>query len=175
MSDDYDHWQTHGLLDGFESYTGQHFSAPNFDPAVRKEWLKETIREANAKRSGKAASSSPARPNGGGPSSAGTCRELIESMPLGFNGEAAGDIAAVYQFEITGAEEFSGFLDIAAGTCAFHEGRHSRPDVVIESPADVWLAVSRGELDGRVAFMSGKYKVQGDITLLMKLNSLFSR
>jgi putative sterol carrier protein len=45
--------------------------------------------------------------------------------------------------------------------------------VVIKSPAEVWLAVSKGEMDGQAAFMSGKYKVEGNIALLLKLKSLF--
>ena len=46
--------------------------------------------------------------------------------------------------------------------------------MTITTPAAVWLAISRGELDGQQAFMSGKYKVEGDLSLLLKLKSLFS-
>jgi len=45
--------------------------------------------------------------------------------------------------------------------------------VTIKSPAEVWLAVSKGEMDGQGAFMSGKFKVEGDLSLLMRLKSLF--
>jgi hypothetical protein len=31
--------------------------------------------------------------------------------------------------------------------------------VVIKTPADVWLAVAKGEMDGQQAFMNGRYKV----------------
>jgi putative sterol carrier protein len=41
--------------------------------------------------------------------------------------------------------------------------------------ADIWLAVAEGKLDGQQAFMSGKYTVVGDISLLFKLKALFSR
>jgi putative sterol carrier protein len=47
--------------------------------------------------------------------------------------------------------------------------------VVIKTPADVWLAIAKGEIDGQQAFMSGKYKVEGDLFLLMKLSQLFGR
>ena len=57
----------------------------------------------------------------------------------------------------------------------FQEGPAPRPDVVIKTPADVWLAVSKGELDGTQAFMTGKYQVEGNIGLLLKLKELFSR
>jgi putative sterol carrier protein len=47
--------------------------------------------------------------------------------------------------------------------------------VVIKAPAAVWLAIGRGELDGQQAFMAGKYKVEGDLALLLKLRSLFNK
>ena len=94
-------------------------------------------------------------------------------MPMGFHAEAAGDLNAVYQFEITGPEEFVAHLVIADGKCVFQEGPHEKPGVVIKSPADVWLSISRGELDGQGAFMSGRYKVEGNIALLMRLKDLF--
>jgi putative sterol carrier protein len=37
----------------------------------------------------------------------------------------------------------------------------------------VWLGISKGEINGQAAFMSGKYRVEGDLRLLMKLGSLF--
>jgi putative sterol carrier protein len=46
---------------------------------------------------------------------------------------------------------------------------------VIKTPAQVWLAIARGEMDGQQAFMSGKYTAQGDLSLLIKLKSSFSR
>jgi putative sterol carrier protein len=45
--------------------------------------------------------------------------------------------------------------------------------VVIKSPADIWLARSSGELDGQKAFMSGRYRVDGNIGLLMRMKELF--
>ena len=177
MKDDYRYWQESGLLDGFEAYIGQSYAPSPADPEMRKEWLKEVIQaEKAANRKGPAdtqiaAGGKPARKDG--PAFARTCRELLEMMPLGFNREAAGDLTAVYQFEITGQEQFTAHLKISGGTCAFHDGPHDKPDVTIKSPADVWLAISKGTLDGQAAFMSGKYKVEGNLALLMKLKSLF--
>jgi putative sterol carrier protein len=47
--------------------------------------------------------------------------------------------------------------------------------VLIRTPAEVWLAIAKGEMDGQQAFMSGKYKVEGDLSLLMRLPQLFGR
>jgi putative sterol carrier protein len=112
---------------------------------------------------------------GTGPQQANNCKELLRMMPLGFNSSAAGNLQANYQFEVTGDENFTAHLAISDGQCIYHDGPAKKPDLLIKTPADVWLKISRGELNGQKAFMEGKYKVEGDITLLLKLKSLFSR
>lgn len=96
-------------------------------------------------------------------------------IPLGFNPSAAGDLKAIYQFEVEGGENFVAHLTIADGTCTYHEGPAAKPDLVIKTPADVWLKISRGELGGQKAFMAGQYKAEGDFSLPLKLKTLFSR
>ena len=66
-------------------------------------------------------------------------------------------------------------MKIADGTCTCMDGPAERPSVVVKNSADVWLAVSKGQLDGQQALMGGKYRVEGDLGPLMRLNSLFSR
>jgi putative sterol carrier protein len=110
-----------------------------------------------------------------GASAAATCREMLQSMPLAFDPSAAQGLEAVYQFEISGDESFTAHLKIGAGVCSYHEGPSAKPGVVIQSPTEVWLAISRGELDAQQAFMAGKYKVEGDLSLLLKLRALFNR
>jgi len=55
----------------------------------------------------------------------------------------------------------------------FLEGSHEKPDVLIKAPAEVWLAISQGVLDGQSAFMSGKYRAEGNVGLLLKLKPCF--
>ena len=96
-------------------------------------------------------------------------------MPLAFNPAAAEGLSAVYQFEVQGDETFVAHLRIAGGACTFHEGPTDKSNLIIKTPADVWLKISRGELNGQQAFMDGRYKVEGDMNLLLKMNRLFSR
>jgi len=37
------------------------------------------------------------------------------------------------------------------------------------------MAISRGEMNGATAMMTGKYRVKGDLGLLMRLSKLFSK
>ncbi len=171
MRDDYRHWQESGFYEGFEAFVGQRFAVPPVDEGLRKEWLRQMISQETAKA--KAKTAEPAQRPASGPQSAASCRELLQMMPLGFMKEAAGDLKAVYQFEIGGAESFVAHLVIGDGRCVYVDGPHSKPDVTVKSPADVWLAISKGEMDGQSAFMTGKYKVEGNLALLMRLGTLF--
>ena len=177
MEDDYQYWQTTGLFDGFETFVGQKFTQPNYDPALRKAWLQEIMQRDRQQgkdiRANRKGTESVKDAAAAGKASPKTCLELISMMPSGFNKAAAQGLSAVYQFEITGQEEFTVYLKIEGEQCTFHEGTHGKSDVVVKSPADVWLAISRGEMNGQAAFMSGKFKIEGDIGLLMKLNNLF--
>ena len=171
MVDDYKHWQESGLLEGFENYVKQEITPILYDKETRRQWLKDLIKEEQNKREGEAPLNADKKISG--PQTAGNCLELLKMMPMGFHAEAAVDLNAVYQFEIRGAEEFVAHLIIADRKCTFHEGPHEKPGVVIKSPADVWLAISRGEMNGQWAFMSGRYRVKGNIALLLRLKDLF--
>jgi len=59
------------------------------------------------------------------------------------------------------------------GTCTFHEGT-CKAKLTIHTPSDVWVAISNGEMDGQQAFMQGKYRVEGNFSLLMKLDDFFA-
>jgi putative sterol carrier protein len=83
-------------------------------------------------------------------------------------------LRATFQFEVSGAEQFTAHITIDNGQAAYHDGPAKGPDVTIKTPAEVWLAIAQGELDGAQAFMAGKFRVEGDLGLLVKLKDLFS-
>jgi len=174
MKDDFAHWEKHGLYQGFESYIQQSKEKAPYNPEMRKAWMQEMVAGHNARRAGKTPESCKAS-SGAGARSAETCRELLKTMPLGFNPSAAGGLEAVYQFDVTGNEPFQAYLKISGKNCSYHEGLADRPGIVIRTPGDVWMAIARRELDGQQAFMSGKYTVEGDLSLLRKLRCLFPK
>jgi multimeric flavodoxin WrbA/putative sterol carrier protein len=169
MNHDYAHWEKNGLFDSFETYIQQRREQTSYDPEIRKAWIQSMIAMHKAKREGqkrkipKAAAAAPAS----------TCRELLKMMPLGFDPSAARGLSAVYQFEVSGEEAFQAHLQICGATCSYHEGPAAAPGIVIRTPGEVWMAIAKGELDGQQAFMSGRYTVEGDLALLLKLPSLF--
>ena len=172
MKHDHKHWEEHGFYKGFESYIQQTTADVPFDNSMREAWIREMIEEQKARKRGQ--TSEPKKESkGAGPLQAKTCRELLRMMPLGFKASSAGTMRTTYQFEVSGDENFIAHLAIADGRCVYHDGPAEKPDVIIKTPADVWLKISTGELNGQKAFMDGRYKVEGDVMLLLKLKNLF--
>ena len=109
-------------------------------------------------------------------------RDMIAGMALVFNPDEAGDLQAAVQFDVSpstgfrtgGDEPGQYYLRIAEGECAAFEGTHPEPTLTIHTPSEVWLRISRGELDGAQAMMSGQYSVEGNLGLLMRFDKLFS-
>ena len=99
--------------------------------------------------------------------------QLIESMPLAFNAQAAGDLHATVQFCLSGQGGGAGYLKIESGHCAFQPGQADQPTLTIESPAAVWTAISHGEMNGAEALLKGAYRATGDLSVLMRLSTLF--
>jgi hypothetical protein len=133
--------------------------------------MKELMAEYAKKRSIRGTYKSKPTPDGSSHSK--TCRELLQGMPSIFDRSAAVGLNAVYEFQVSGEEVFSAHLRIEHGACTYAEGPADSPGVVIKTPASVWLAISRGQLDGQTAFMNGKFTAEGDLTLLFKMKKLF--
>lgn len=108
-----------------------------------------------------------------------TVQEAIEGMAPRFNPDVAGDLQATIQFNVSTSTslETGGdyYLRIVDGECGFFTGKTPDPTLTISTPADVWLKIARKELNGAFALMTGKYKARGQMGLLLKMNSLFSR
>jgi multimeric flavodoxin WrbA/putative sterol carrier protein len=100
-------------------------------------------------------------------------RLVLLGMSRIFNPQAAGDLKATIQFEVTGKQSGNWFLTIADGKCSYREGKAASPTLTIKSPSEVWLAIANKELDGAKAFMEGKYTASGDMGLMMKMKIYF--
>jgi multimeric flavodoxin WrbA/putative sterol carrier protein len=94
-------------------------------------------------------------------------------MPMGFNKEAAGDTKAVLQFNFSGEVEGSCYFTIDNGRIETREGTPEKPDLVVDAPFDIWMDIMTGKADGQQMFMEQKYKTSGDLSLLMRMKSLF--
>ena len=165
MAADYEHWQELGLFKSFETYMGQTRSRQLPDMPAAPPEPRMPQKSAAAPAPPPKAESTAASP--------GTLLELMTLMPGALNPAAAAGLTATYQFEVNGNEDFTAHLVIADGQATFHEGSADKPNLIIKTPAEVWLAISRGELDGTQAYLSGQFRIKGDLGLLIKLKTLF--
>jgi NAD(P)H-dependent FMN reductase len=100
---------------------------------------------------------------------------FLAIMPMGFNPHAAGGVRAVIQFDFSGDVEGSCHFKIEDNKIAAFPGNADKPDLTIKTPFSLWMDIMNGKADGQKMFMEQKYKVLGDISLLMKMNQLFRK
>lgn len=178
MQADYRHWEEKGFFQGFEKYTDQTWAPTSeLGDAGREAWVKHMIAERKQKKMMQAGPDAAEQARLASPHPSDlpqNCHQLIEGMPQAFHPDQAQGLEATIQFKVSGTENFDAYLSIAGGNCAFHEGKADNPTLTIETPAQVWLDIAYGRQDGRAAFMQGLYKVQGDISLLMRLGGMFA-
>lgn len=102
-----------------------------------------------------------------------TIKEFFQLLPDRLDSDAAEDLDAVYQFDLSGAQGGQYILTIREGSCLITEGMHADPHVVLSMAGEDCLKVLTGQLSGPAAAMSGRIKISGDIGLAMQLKGLF--
>ena len=94
-----------------------------------------------------------------------TIRDLMLNMPKAFLPEKAEGLDVVVQFNFTGKEAGDWFATIRDGKCTIEQGVHSSPTMTLTANSDEYIKVVTGELNGMQAYLQGKIKVAGDLTL----------
>jgi multimeric flavodoxin WrbA len=96
-------------------------------------------------------------------------------LSMGFNPQGAGDTRADIQFKFSGEAEGSCYFHIENGGIEPRLGPAAKADLTIEAPFEVWMDVMTGKADGQQMFMEQKYRVNGDLSLLLRMNQLFGK
>ncbi len=103
----------------------------------------------------------------------GTMREVMEQTPAAFIPEKAEGVNATIQYRFSGDEPGSWVVRIADGKCTVEEGEAEKATITIKSASEVWLKILKGEIDGTFAYMTGKFKVDGPMSVLMQMRNWF--
>ncbi len=83
-------------------------------------------------------------------------------------------VSAVYQFDLSGDNGGVFHVAVEDGKPSVIEEAHDNPNITITMAADDFNDLLEGKLNATSAFMAGKLKVKGDMSLAMKLQSLVS-
>jgi putative sterol carrier protein len=98
-------------------------------------------------------------------------RAFFDGLAARFRADRAAGLDATFAFVLDGAGEW--YAVVANDTCDIHEGGHASPDVTIACSAADWAELVEGRLDPQFAFMTGRLRVEGDMSLAMRFRSLF--
>lgn len=82
-------------------------------------------------------------------------------------------VNAVYQFNVLGDDGGTWVVDLKNGAGDVWAGQHEDADCIISMNRDVFLALATGKINPLNAFMQGRIRVQGDIMMATRLQSLF--
>lgn len=103
-----------------------------------------------------------------------TVSEVFQEIPNRFDAGAWGSQNAVLQFNISGDDGGNWTATIKDGKIAMEQGTASNADMTVTTSAQDMLGMVSGDLNPVSAFMQGKVKIDGDMSLAMKLQGLLS-
>ena len=81
---------------------------------------------------------------------------------------------AVYQLQLDGDHGGTWHMTIADQQCHLAAGPAGDPDVSIAMSVDDWNDLTAGRLDGVSAYLAGRVRISGDMSLVTQLPSLFT-
>jgi putative sterol carrier protein len=88
---------------------------------------------------------------------------------LRFNGDAASGKKVILQFRFSGEVEGSCYFTFEGGSIKPTAGTSHTYDIIIEAPFELWVDIMTGKAEGREMFMQRKYRVEGDVSLMLEI------
>lgn len=101
-------------------------------------------------------------------------KEVFENICSRFQPDKAGSDKATFLFELSGDGGGTYWTAIADGGCAAGEGQPPlAADITIVAAAEDFVELVNGKLNPMTAFMQGKFKVQGNMGMALKMINWF--
>ncbi len=101
--------------------------------------------------------------------------ELMKSLPKLVNAEEAKGLNGRVQFSLTGTGGADWGVVLDDGKISVSEGAMVHPQLTVKISTENAEKLMSGSLDPMMAFMTGKIKLAGDISLGMKLIGLLKQ
>jgi putative sterol carrier protein len=99
--------------------------------------------------------------------------DLFETMQSKFNAEKADGLDALYQFVLTGDADANYWVHIKDQNADVNEGITESPDTTFIAKKEDYADIVHGRTNAMQSFMQGKLKIKGDMSLAMKLQTIF--
>ena len=102
--------------------------------------------------------------------------QIVDAMPQYLVPEKAGTTNAVIAFDLSGEGAGKWWVRVHDGVAESGKGEPPEaPKLTLKASVQDWVNIMTGKLDGMSAFMQGKLKTEGDLSLAMKMQSMFRR
>ncbi len=100
-------------------------------------------------------------------------REALKSLSGSTDAEKLKGMDATILFDIKGEDGGLWTVQIDDGQISVEEGEIESPDVTVEAATKDLMGLIKGELNPMAAFMQGRLKVKGNMSIAMQLQKLF--
>lgn len=101
--------------------------------------------------------------------------DIMKEIPKHFNPDNAKGVSGVVQCIFSGDQASNWVITVEDQNCRVEEEVVADPDLTIRADAEDGVKLLTGQLDAMRAYMLGKIKVSGDLSLGMKLINFFDR
>lgn len=99
--------------------------------------------------------------------------EAFALMAENFDASKAANVDGTIQVELTGEGGGKWGIVLGGGNLDVVEGGVESPTTTLTMSADDFVGLVNGNVNAMAAFMQGKIKLQGDMGLAMKFQSIF--
>ena len=103
-----------------------------------------------------------------------TPSELFSELAGQFDSEKWGDEDAVLAFDISGDNGGNWYATIEGGELSVNEGEVEDADMTMVCTDEDLMAMVSGDLNPVSAFMAGRVRIKGNMSLAMKLQSFLT-
>ncbi len=100
--------------------------------------------------------------------------EFFNQIPSKIEPTKIKGMNVTYQFVVTGDDGGEWAVAINDGQVSVNQGKAEKSNITLTISASDFLDLVAGKLNGQTAFLTGKLKIQGDMTLALKLQSIFN-
>ncbi len=99
---------------------------------------------------------------------------VFEGMVAAFQPAKAAGKSTVIQYDVTAPDVTRSYqITVANGACSLSKGTPAVANVTLTLSVPSFIRLVAGKLNGQEAFMTGKLKLGGDITVAMVMQSWF--
>lgn len=103
-----------------------------------------------------------------------TAKHALQALSESADAEKLEGMDAIILFDVSGEGQEQWTVTIHDGQVTVDEGGTEKPTITVEATAADLKALVAGDLNPMAAFMKGRLKVKGDISMAMQLQKLFS-